>query len=336
MSESMSLPSMEWSLRYFDAINSELDSVTSKDSSGTGELVRESLIGGRRTRALLTMLWCEALSGDFRAAVPVAAAYEMAHAAALIEDDLIDGSKSKKGTATFPVKYGTPRAVLVSNALLFYAPSFLAKASRSGLESGCLSDLLDLLGRCGRLTAEGEFLDLEMSHMAEVPESLYYHMISMKTGALVGSSSASGSIIGSRSSEKTLVDTAYSFGEALGMAYQIGDDLQDYFGEEASSGKAIFWDLKTGKKSLPLIQLLGSVTEDERKLVTTIVGNPESLAFTEANNVRSLMIKYDSQGYCNRAARGLLKKAESCLSTLDSSEAKDRLVQIIQYLSMSS
>jgi len=336
MSENLSQPSMEWSLQYFEAINSEIDSMTRGDSSGIGELVKESLTGGRRTRALLTMLWCEALSGDFRPAVPVAAAYEMAHAAALIEDDLIDGSRSKKGGATFPVKYGVPKAVLVSNALLFYAPSFLAKAARSGLSPECVSKLLDLLGQCGRLTAEGEFLDLEMTRMVEVPESLYYKMISMKTGALVGASSASGSIMGSRRSEKKLVDAAYSFGEALGMAYQIWDDLQDYFGEEAVSGKAIFWDLKTGKKSLPLIQLLKSITRDERELVKTITHNPESLGSADAIQVRSLMVKYDSREYCNRATRKFLKKAEVCLSPLESSKAKDRLVQIIQYLSIRS
>jgi geranylgeranyl pyrophosphate synthase len=334
MSESLSLPSMEWSLQYFESINSEVDSVCGEDSSGMGELVRESLTGGRRTRALLTMLWCEALSGDFRPAVPAAAAYEMAHAAALIEDDIIDESKLKKGAATFPVKYGTPKAVLVSNALLFYAPSFLAKVFRSGIQQDCLSKLLELLGQCGRLTAQGEFLDLEMTQMAEVPESLYYKMISMKTGALVGASSASGTIIGSRSSEKKLVDVAYVFGEALGMAYQIWDDLQDYFGEETSSGKAIFWDLKAGKKSLPLIQLLESVTKDERELVKTIATNPDSLSSTDVNQVRSLMIKYDSQEYCNRAATRLLKKAKSCLSFLENSEAKVRLFQIIQYLSI--
>jgi geranylgeranyl pyrophosphate synthase len=333
MSESVSLPSLDWSLEYFDAINAEIDSVSGDDSSGFGTLVNESLAGGRRTRALLTMLWCEALSGDYKPAVPIAAAYEMAHAAALIEDDIIDGSNRKMGEETFPVKYGTSKAILVSNALLFYAPSFLAKCARSGIQTSTLEKLLELLGNCGRLTAKGEFLDLEMSEMFDVSEGLYEKMISLKTGALVGASSASGAIVGILNYDAPVIDAAYSFGESLGMAYQIEDDLQDYFGDDSNSGKAIFWDLKSGKKSLPLIHSLKLASKEESDFVKPILQNPESLSSNDSSRVKALMIKYDSQGYCHESAQKFVRKAELSLAVLGVSRAKDRLVEVVRYLS---
>jgi geranylgeranyl pyrophosphate synthase len=333
MSESVSLPSLDWSLEYFDAINAEIDSVSSDNSSGFETLVHESLAGGRRTRALLTMLWCEAVSGDYKPATPIAAAYEMAHAAALIEDDIIDGSSRKMGEETFPAKYGSSKAILVSNALLFYAPSFLARCARAGIQTSTLERLLELFGKCGRLTAKGEFLDLEMSEMFDVPESLYEKMISMKTGALVGASSASGAVVGRLNYDATVVDAAYSFGESLGMAYQIGDDLQDYFGDDSNSGKAVFWDLKSGKKSLPLIHALKLASKEERDFVKLILQNPESLSSDDSNHVKALMTKYDSQGYCQQSAQKFVRKAALSLAILEASNAKDRLLEVVQYLS---
>ncbi len=336
MSESVSLPSLDWSLEYFIAINSEIESVCGDDSSGFETLVRESLAGGRRTRALMTVLWCEAVFGDYKPAIPIAAAYEMAHAAALIEDDIIDGSKNKMGEETFPVKYGTAKAILVSNALLFYAPSFLARSARSGIQTSTLEKLLELLGNCGRLTAKGEFLDLEMSKMLDVPESLYEKMISMKTGALVGAASSSGAIVGRSNYDARLIDAAYSFGESLGMAHQIWDDLEDYFGDESLAGKAVFWDLKSGKKSLPLIHAWKLASEQERDFVRLILRNPESLSSDDSNRVKALMSKYDSQGYCHQSAQKFVSKAELSLGILGPSKAKDRLFEVVRYLSTKS
>ena len=334
MSESVSLPSLAWSLEYINAINAEIDSVCGTDPSGIGILVREAISSGRRTRAILAMLWCEALSGDYKSAIPIAAAYELAHAAALLEDDIIDGSRSKLGQDTFQVKYGIPRTLLVSNTLLFYAPSLISRYAHTGKDFRVVEKLLGLLGDCGRLSAKGEFLDLEMAQMDDVPETLYEKMISMKTGALVGASSASGALIGDPNFDPNTIEAAYSFGESLGIAYQIWDDLQDYFGDESTSGKTLFWDLQNGKKSLPLIHTLKLATRDERDFVQQILRGSESLTNTREAEVRAIVQKYGSQDYCREIAMKYVRKAELSLSVVrNGSTAKNRLYEIIQYLS---
>jgi geranylgeranyl pyrophosphate synthase len=334
LSESVSLPSLAWSLEYINAMNVEIDSVCGASPSGIDLLVRESVSSGRRTRAILAMLWCEALSGDYHPAIPVAAAYELAHAAALLEDDIIDGSKSKLGEDTFQVKHGIPRALLVSNTLLFYAPSLISRYSNSGTDYRVVEKLLQLLGDCGRLSAKGEFLDLEMAQMDDVPETLYESMISMKTGALVGASSASGALIGGPNFDPSTIEVAYSFGESLGIAYQIWDDLQDYFGDESTSGKALFCDLKNGKKSLPLIHTLKFANGDERDFIHQILRGSEALTINREKEVRALLSKYDSQDYCRELAMKFVRKAELSLSVIrNPSTAKNRLFEVVQYLS---
>jgi octaprenyl-diphosphate synthase len=321
-------------LEYYDAINSEILSFLDRDSSGIESLVQEAVSNGKRTRSILCLLWCEALSGNFRPAVPVAAAYELAHVAALIEDDVIDGSRKKFGKETVPAKYDITRAILVSNTLLFCAPPLLARYASTGGDPIVTGRLLELLGNCGRLSAKGEFLDLEMSRSSDVSEDRYLQMVAMKTGALIGASSASGALIGWGKIDNEIIEAAYSFGECLGVAYQIRDDLQDFFGIESETGKATFSDLHANKKTLPLIHCLKFCTEDERNFVNSLSTSTLDLDQSGEERLRSLLAKYESDEYCRKAALKFVEKAKSSLSFLNTdSRAKDRLFEVVDYFS---
>jgi len=302
-----------------------------------GPLVVEVLSSGHKTRAILAMLWCEALSGDYKAALPIAAAYEFAHAAALVEDDIIDNSQTKFGIDSIPKKYGTPKSLLVSNYLLFCAPSLIAKYSARGEDPQVVTRLLELVGDSGRLSSEGEFLDLEMSQMQDVSEEMYEKMTSMKTGALVGASSASGALIGAGKVIPEVIDAAYSFGESIGVAYQIHDDLQDYFGKESDTGKAAFWDLKSGKKTLPLIHCLQLAQKDEQDFLLSIVSGSTALDPQREEMIRALLLRYRANEFCNQVAMKFVKKARDSLSVIkEESRAKERLLEVIDYLSVKS
>lgn len=335
MTESISVPSLDWSLDYYEAINSEVLSVLGEESSNIANIAKETVAVGHRTRAILCVLWCEAISGDFRPAVPVAAAYELAHTAALVEDDVIDGSHFKLGNQTVSSKYGIPKAMLLSNTLLFYAPTIIARYPKEGEDPLVVARLLELLGDCGRLAAKGEFMDLEMSRSSTVTESEYLQMITMKTGALIGASSASGALIGCRHVENRVVDAAYSFGESLGIAYQIRDDLQDYFGSEATMGKSMFSDLKTGKKSLPLIHCLEHANDDEQLFINSLLTDTSNLDQSIEERIRALLSKYGSDDYCKKKALKFVDKAKTSLSALGSdSQAKKRLFDVVDYLTV--
>jgi len=336
MTEGISAPSLDWSLDYYEAINKEILSSLATEQSGIGGLTREVVAVGRRIRAILCVLWCEALSGDFRPAVPIAAAYEFAHTAALVEDDVIDGSQSKLGKETVPIRYGVPKAVLLSNNLLFHSPTLIARYSKDGEDPLVVAKLLELLGGCGRLAAKGEFMDLEIAKQPVVTESQYLEMVEMKTGALIGASSASGALIGCRRVENKVIDAAYTFGESLGIAYQIRDDLQDYFGAEIVTGKTAFRDLKNGKKSLPLIHCLKFASEDERIFINSFIADTNAIDRSSEERIRAILSKYGSDDYCREAALKFVDRAKSALSVIkEDSRAKKRLFEVVEYLSSS-
>jgi geranylgeranyl diphosphate synthase type II len=159
-------------------------------------------------RATLALLWCEVYSRDYRPAIPLAVAYELAHASALIQDDIIDRSELRRGKKSIEAKYGLTTALLASDLLLFNVPKMIAKYA--DLDSRRLARILDLLGEACRATTWGEFIDMQMAREEDQTEQRYEEMIRMKTSSLLSAPCASGAVVGGASDED--VGLASKFG----------------------------------------------------------------------------------------------------------------------------
>jgi geranylgeranyl diphosphate synthase type I len=332
--EAVAISFPSWISKYADCINAE---ISSRYGSGESDLERaalEAISRGKRVRAMLALLWCEALGADYTPAVPVAVAYELAHAAALVQDDIIDSSDMRRGEKSTVGKYGTPGAILTSNTLLFQVPNLIADCGRRGAETSTICRLLDMLGECYRSATVGEFMDLEMAERERVSEAEYYEMIRLKTGALIGASSASGAIIGSALADEAAIKAAFGFGESLGMAYQVQDDLLDLLGDESVIGKPIFTDIRRGKKSIVLIHLMNRCSKDEFDFIRGMFGRNGSYKTSEVEKVRSLLNEYGSTEYSQVFAERCIKKAEGLLLSIKESTARDRLLELSSFLAM--
>ena len=331
-SKAVALNSPPWLQEYADCINQEILSRRSSGKTDLDAAALEAVSSGKRIRAVLALLWCEALGKDYRLAAPVAVAYELAHAAALVQDDVIDDSDMRRGEKSIVGKYGTSGAILTSNTLLFHVPNLVADCGRLGANSETICRLLDMLGDCYRSATLGEFMDLEMADREEVSESEYNEMIRLKTGALIGAASASGAIVGSALGDSDAIKAAFGFGESLGMAYQVQDDILDLLGDEDVIGKPIFTDIKRGKKSLVMIHLMQHCTSEESYFVRAMFGRRGSYGEQEVQRIRSLLVKYGSTNYALSFARQCTKRAEELLLSVRESRARDRLFELSNYL----
>ena len=139
----MSLVSPPWLKEYVDCLDTQLSELNlgQPSSSRATALQRAAAdalsAGGKRVRAVLALLWCEAFSGDYKRAIPVAVAYELAHATALIQDDIIDHSDLRRGMKSTVAKYGLSNAVLASDLLLFHVPKMISKYRDMSSERLC-------------------------------------------------------------------------------------------------------------------------------------------------------------------------------------------------------
>lgn len=322
-----------WLQSYVDRIDSRIATRVGRGNNALERAVSEALSGGKRVRAVLALLWCEAVSGEFAPAIPVATAYEFAHAAALIQDDIIDRSAHRRGEESIVQKYGLRPAILASNVLLAYVPREISEYGEMGPNGGStLLKLFEMLGDSYAATVLGEFLDLEMEEKASAGQADYEHMIGLKTGALIGASSASGAVVGGAIGSGVL-DLAYRFGESLGMAYQVQDDLLDIVGEEGVLGKPIFADIRGGKKNLVSIHTMQHCTQEDREFLLRIrSGHQEQPRSSEIERARALFARYGSIEYAKHVASNYVEKARSMLDALEPGTARSKLNELCDYL----
>jgi len=225
--------------------------------------------GGKRLRPLLAVLVCEAISGAHEAAIPVAVAYELAHAASLVQDDIIDESTVRHGAQTAHKRWGLSKAILLSDSLIFEIFTQLSKYSEERITKDGLSKLLSLLGEAARLAAEGELLEVSLSTRGEVTEEEYSKVIGLKTGALFAASAASGAV--AARADTALVGKMYEFGLALGTAFQIGDDILDLAGDAKSTGKPVFKDIENNAGNIVIVHALSIATPMQKNTINSLL-----------------------------------------------------------------
>src|SRR5690348_15182397 len=72
---------------------------------------------GKGLRGALVLAVCQGLGGRAERALPFAVGIELLHNAFLIHDDVVDGSRYRRGAPTLPYEYGTGLALLAGDAL---------------------------------------------------------------------------------------------------------------------------------------------------------------------------------------------------------------------------
>jgi geranylgeranyl diphosphate synthase type I len=319
-----------WLLEYVDMVNSELQELYPQPGkTALEQAAADALsVGGKRVRATLALLWCEVYSGECKPAVPLAVAYELAHASALVQDDIIDHSETRRGAKSIAAKYGVTTAILASDLLLFNVPREVAKYRN--LDSSRLARIFDLVGEACRATTWGEFLDMEMARGTEGTEKDYEEMIRLKTSTLLSAPCTSGALVGGASEEQAAL--AGRFGEELGMAYQIQDDALDLVGDETTLGKPVFTDLRGGKKSVVLLHCLDQCSGDDRKFILGLLNRSGPYEAVEVAKLKELIVENGSLEYAKGRVTNYTDRAQEILGSAPDTAARSRLLELTGYL----
>ena len=76
---------------------------------------------GKQIRPVICLLACQAAGGNWRQAVPAAAAIELLHNFSLIHDDIEDASPTRRGRKTLWTIWGTEQAINAGDAMFALA-----------------------------------------------------------------------------------------------------------------------------------------------------------------------------------------------------------------------
>ena len=199
--------------------------------------------GGKRLRPLVTVAAARLAGGEGDAALKLAAAVEFIHTATLLHDDVVDGSRLRRGKVAAHLIWGGASAVLVGDFLF-------ARAFELMVETDSLA-ALDVLARASRVIAEGEVLQLTRALDLDLDEATYLEIVRGKTAELFAAAGQSGALVAGAAPAR--VEALRIYGLKLGYAFQLVDDALDYGGASAELGKNAGDDFREGKATLPLI-----------------------------------------------------------------------------------
>ncbi|MBU3697728.1 octaprenyl diphosphate synthase [Dechloromonas sp.] len=213
--------------------------------------------GGKRMRPALVLLVAGALEYQDKHHHDLAAVVEFIHTATLLHDDVVDESALRRGRGTANAMFGNAASVLVGDFL--YSRAFQMMVSVNDMR------VMQVLSDATNVIAEGEVLQLMNCHDADVDEARYMQVIHYKTAKLFEAAAQLGAILGKANAE--LESSMAAYGMHLGTAFQLIDDVLDYSGQEADTGKHLGDDLAEGKPTLPLIYVMQHGTPEQAACV---------------------------------------------------------------------
>lgn len=206
---------------------------------------------GKRVRPLLCLLSAEAVGGDWRTALPIAAAIELAHNFSLVHDDIEDSSDKRRGRAAVWKVWGLPQGLNAGDGMFVLARLALDRLCERGIPVGKCSDISLVFDMATLALTQGQFLDLGFEARLDVTVDEYMQMIRGKTAALISAAARIGAML---NSENPALAAAFAqFGENAGLAFQITDDILGIWGDPVVTGKSAATDIVSRKKSLPAL-----------------------------------------------------------------------------------
>jgi geranylgeranyl diphosphate synthase, type I len=236
---------------------------------------------GKRMRPLLGLLAYQSLTGDYRAALPGAAAVELGHNFSLVHDDIEDADIERRHRPTLWAIWGVPLAINAGDALFALSRLALYRLLEDGFSERRVLALMRVYDETCLALCEGQYLDISFERQADVSVEAYLEMIGKKTAALVGASVQAGAILAT--DDGAVVEAYRRFGYDLGMAFQMADDVKGSFWSTEASGKPMAGDVRKRKKTLPVVWALAHADAADRARLATLyrVGD-------ERNGVREL------------------------------------------------
>jgi octaprenyl-diphosphate synthase len=274
--------------------------------------------GGKRLRPLVVVIAAKACGYQGTRHPEAAAIIEFIHTATLLHDDVVDGSKLRRGRDTANEVWGNEASVLVGDYV--YSRAFEMMVSLESMR------IMDVMAGATNKIAEGEVLQLLNANDPDTTEQRYFEVIYRKTAKLFEAGAQIAAIL---SGVSPSIETAMAaYGRHLGTAFQLVDDVLDYQSNSAELGKNLGDDLAEGKPTLPLIYALRTGTDEQRTLIRRAI---EEGSLEHLQQITAAIESTGGLAYTARLARQEAALAIEAIATLPDSAYKQALRELADF-----
>ena len=255
---------------YFDSRAAQVEAIDPKFTEAVTALRDFTMNGGKRLRPMFAWLGYLGAVGaegtddeqSESAIINAFSALELIQSCALIHDDIIDASETRRGFPTvhrrFAAKheandwsgssteYGQSVAILVGDVALAWADDMLVAA---GLSPAALTRAWEPWMAMRTEVLGGQLLDIALEAAASEDTTNTERVYRYKTAAYtVERPLHLGAAVANAPAD--IIRAYRTFGHDVGIAFQLRDDHLDIFGDPAATGKGSGDDLREGKRTV--------------------------------------------------------------------------------------
>ena len=294
-----------------EAISQRLDNFVTDQRALTADLGAEARLlidsaaaavaGGKRLRGRFCLAgWravAEATHPAFTApdaVVTAAASLEVFHAAALVHDDVIDNSDTRRGRPAAhralegahgdagwvgdAAAFGRSAAILLGDLLVAWSDDLLEEGLAATTPQRAAAARTEYAAMRREVTI-GQFLDIaEESAFRTEPDERHaaraLRVASLKSArySVQQPLAIGGALAGADPVQSAALA---AFGHPLGMAFQLRDDVLGVFGDERETGKPSGGDLREGKRTVLVAYAREGLAPPARRIMDELIGDPE-------------------------------------------------------------
>lgn len=274
--------------------------------------------GGKRLRPAVVILCAKALGYEGNRHHELAAVVEFIHTATLLHDDVVDDSNLRRGRDTANALFGNAASVLVGDFL--YSRAFQMMVAVHNMR------VMEVLADATNIIAEGEVLQLMNCHDPDVTIDAYLQVIRYKTAKLFEASGRLGALVAG--ADSGLEDALGRYGMHLGTAFQLVDDVLDYSGDQAQTGKNVGDDLAEGKPTLPLLHVMSQGTPEQVSAVRHAIEHGGQGHF---DTILSAIQETRALDFTRARAREEADLARAAIASLPDGVYKDALLELATF-----
>src|SRR6516165_5848930 len=263
------------------------------------ESIAGLLAGGKRLRpAFCYWGWRGAGGPDGPEIIKAAAALELLHAGALVHDDLMDASDTRRGQPSVhrqfearhagrgwhgsAAAFGMGAAILLGDLLICWTDEMF---HASGLPPDALRRGRPVLDRMRTEVFAGQYLDLLGQAIGDETVAGALRVVEFKTakytierplhlGAALAGAGLDPAGDGGPVGDGSLAAAYTAYGLPLGIAFQLRDDILGVFGDPAQTGKPAGDDVREGKRTVLLAIARSRATAAQARVIDRYLGDP--------------------------------------------------------------